>query len=205
MTQYSGESRMDRKKEQTKQKIIAAAMTLFHQQGFDATSMEQIAEQADIAKGTLYNYFPVKEAIFGEFMQRSFQEKSAERGARLRALPDTRARLTAILSELLRGVQAQREMFERFMVYRMKTVLSFQKTEDERSGVESLSTLIIRLGQESGELRSDMPAGLLEDLFDFVMIEMVKQTSPDGAGDAPEKVVDYCVDLFLHGTQREER
>jgi hypothetical protein len=46
--------------------------------------------------------------------------------------------------------------------------------------------------------------GLLEDLFDFVMIEMVKQTSPDGAGDAPETVVDYCVDLFLRGTQRKE-
>ncbi len=54
------ESRVERKKEETKQKIVSVAIALFQQKGFDDTAMEQIAEEVDIAKGTLYNYFPVK-------------------------------------------------------------------------------------------------------------------------------------------------
>lgn len=50
---------MARKKEKTRQVIITTAMNLFIQNGYEATTMEQIAEMADIAKGTLYNYFPV--------------------------------------------------------------------------------------------------------------------------------------------------
>ena len=38
----SGESRMDRKKEETRQKILAAAMQMFREQSFDAVSMETI-------------------------------------------------------------------------------------------------------------------------------------------------------------------
>ena len=50
-----GETRMERKKAEMKQKIITVAMTLFKTQGVDATTMEQIAAEVDIAKGTLYN------------------------------------------------------------------------------------------------------------------------------------------------------
>lgn len=33
--------------------------------GYEAVCMEQIADAADVAKATLYNYFPVKEALIG--------------------------------------------------------------------------------------------------------------------------------------------
>lgn len=38
--------------------ILSVAMRLFKEQGVNATSMEQIAQEVDIAEGTLYNYFP---------------------------------------------------------------------------------------------------------------------------------------------------
>jgi AcrR family transcriptional regulator len=44
-------------------------MDLFKQQGFNETSMEQIAEESDIAKVTLYKYFEVKEAIIAAYWQ----------------------------------------------------------------------------------------------------------------------------------------
>ena len=75
----AGSSRVERKKEETKRKIIEVALNLFKQQGFEATTMEQIASVVDIAKGTLYNYFPVKEAILNEYIQRAFQARNMER------------------------------------------------------------------------------------------------------------------------------
>jgi AcrR family transcriptional regulator len=195
------ESRIERKKEETKQKIITAAITLFKQQGIEATTMEQIAAEADIAKGTLYNYFPVKEAILSEFIKRSFQQKNAERIQRLRALPDTRARLTAVLAELITGVQAQKEIFERFFTYQLQHILSLQKTERERSGIEELGKEIILLGQKSGEIRKDIPPGILDDLFDFVFIEVAKQFFMAPETFNPSQVIELCIDLFLNGVK----
>lgn len=50
--------------EQTRSQILAAAHQFFIDQGYHATSMRQIAAQAGIALGTIYNHFPSKEAIF---------------------------------------------------------------------------------------------------------------------------------------------
>lgn len=46
-----------------KEQIIEAAMKLFAQKGYHATSMQEIAEHSGLAKGSLYNYFKSKEEI----------------------------------------------------------------------------------------------------------------------------------------------
>ncbi|MFN0017683.1 MAG: TetR/AcrR family transcriptional regulator [Pirellulaceae bacterium] len=50
-------------KEATRERIEAAALELFRAQGFEATTTRDIAKSADIAVGTLFNYFTAKEAI----------------------------------------------------------------------------------------------------------------------------------------------
>lgn len=50
--------------EQTRQNILQAAHDLFIMQGYHGTSMRQIATEAHIALGGLYNHFPSKEAVF---------------------------------------------------------------------------------------------------------------------------------------------
>lgn len=47
----------------TRQRVIDAATRLFSQRGFDSTTTRDIAREARIATGTLFNYFPTKEAI----------------------------------------------------------------------------------------------------------------------------------------------
>ena len=47
----------------TRQRILDAARRLFSKQGFEATTTRHIARAADIASGTLFNYFPTKEAV----------------------------------------------------------------------------------------------------------------------------------------------
>lgn len=202
MPETIAESRLERRKEETKKKIVAAALDLFRSQGFDATTMEQIAREADVAKGTLYNYFPVKEAILSEFIRRSFQEKNARRIQELRTLPDTRTRLHAMLEELISGIQSQPEIFERYFAYQLQQILSLEKTDRERSGFERLGVEIIRLGQAGGEIRQDMPASVLEDFFDFVFIEVAKQFFHASESFDRGAVIDACVDLFMNGASK---
>ncbi|MHB9855671.1 TetR family transcriptional regulator [Streptomyces krungchingensis] len=53
----------ERKKEQTRQRIAAVAMRLFIERGFDAVTVNEIAEAAEVAKATLFAYFPTKESL----------------------------------------------------------------------------------------------------------------------------------------------
>ena len=57
------------KKRATRQAIIAAAVRLFVEKGFEKTSIDQIARAAGIGKGTIYGYFRAKEEIFLAFCE----------------------------------------------------------------------------------------------------------------------------------------
>lgn len=53
----------ERKKIQTREAIRSAAWTLIREQGYHATTIEQIADRAEVSPSTVCRYFPVKEDI----------------------------------------------------------------------------------------------------------------------------------------------
>lgn len=55
-------------KQETRQRILDASKSLFRTKGYDATTTRDIASEAGIATGTLFNYFPNKEAIVMTFV-----------------------------------------------------------------------------------------------------------------------------------------
>lgn len=50
--------------------MYAAAISLFIEKGFDSTTMEDIAERADVARATVFNHFPRKAAFIDEWTAR---------------------------------------------------------------------------------------------------------------------------------------
>jgi AcrR family transcriptional regulator len=55
------------------ERILAAGRSLFIEQGFPETSMEAIAQRANVVRATVYNNFKDKEAILAEIMRRYFE------------------------------------------------------------------------------------------------------------------------------------
>src|SRR4051812_13957056 len=53
----------ERKKEETRQAIREAALRLFFARGFDAVSVAEVAEAANVSKVTVFKYFPLKEDL----------------------------------------------------------------------------------------------------------------------------------------------
>ncbi|PPC74088.1 TetR family transcriptional regulator [Pokkaliibacter plantistimulans] len=66
-----------RQKEQRREAIIAAALSLFEAQGFASTTVEQIAAQTGVSTPTVFNYFGSKQDILLALMERADQQAVA--------------------------------------------------------------------------------------------------------------------------------
>jgi len=61
--------RRERRRVETRDRIIRAALCLFSERGVATTTVEDITNEADVGKGTFFNYFPSKEHILAHICQ----------------------------------------------------------------------------------------------------------------------------------------
>lgn len=174
-------------------------MDLFSKQGVDRTTMEQIAEEADVAKGTLYNYFPIKEAIIDDYVRENFMKKYHERWQRLERLPNTQMRLFEMLNELVKEVCENNEIFEKHIVYMIQKITSLKRNEKTNSGFRLMAAELIILGQKNNELRKDIPLDTLIGLFEFAFINTVQQFYINPDSFSCDDAVRGCVDICING------
>ncbi|MCK4539271.1 MAG: TetR/AcrR family transcriptional regulator [Candidatus Krumholzibacteria bacterium] len=62
-------SRRERRLLQLREEILSAATTMFARHGYEGTSMQQIADEAEISVGSLYMHFEGKEAIYKKIVE----------------------------------------------------------------------------------------------------------------------------------------
>ncbi len=116
----------ERKIVRTRQRIVDVALDLMTTQGYDATTMEQIAEAAEVGSSTLYRYFPTKDRLAtATFTNRwpglEMSVRDAPAGTPLRDA--VRDAMTSSLSEVLvhrDGVLAARALIDQSPVPRAR-------------------------------------------------------------------------------------
>ena len=95
-----------------RKRILDATIALATRGGFDAVQMRAVAEQADVALGTLYRYFPSKIHLLVSALGREFEK--AEAASRGKPIPgDTpHERVMYVLSRTTRGLQGEPHLTE---------------------------------------------------------------------------------------------
>jgi AcrR family transcriptional regulator len=88
---------MPPKSDETRSRILNAALDLFRRKGFDRATMREIAAEAEVAPGAAYYYFESKESIVMAFYQRAGEEMNARIEAALAGAKGLEKRLRAIL------------------------------------------------------------------------------------------------------------
>lgn len=83
------------KKSRTRTAILAAAVTLFYEKGFQSTTVQEITTKAKVAKGTFFNHFPTKESVLHALAEE-----------RLTDLPQFRATIPAHSFSILSQIRA---------------------------------------------------------------------------------------------------
>ena len=92
----------ERKKQDTRQRILTAGLDAFTARGFDNCTIDEIARAAGVGKGTVYNYFRTKEDLVVSFMVEMERQMQAEAAA----LAQARGSLATILTRFIESQMA---------------------------------------------------------------------------------------------------
>jgi AcrR family transcriptional regulator len=181
-------SRRERKKKETREKIFSNAMQLFRLQGFTATSVEQITQQADVGKGTFYNYFSTKEAVISEFSRRSCQ--AVVNNGRQMPSSSTRQRLGTLLRDWTEFMINDREIA-------WVTVRNREGADYDLSLHYALLA-IITVGQQNAEISREFDPAFLAESLEGMMVQHFIRWFVSGAGDLHEEI-NHALAVFLDG------
>jgi AcrR family transcriptional regulator len=145
-----------------RQAILDAALAVFAERGFDAARLDDVAQRAGVAKGTLYLYFRDKEALFEELV-RSAVAPLLENVSRAAAAPDVPATvvLEAFFSLFEKEVLGtKRKLLLRLIIAegpRFPAIAEFYHREVVTRGLQLMRSVAAR-AFERGEFATDGPA-----------------------------------------------
>lgn len=190
------------KRERTAEHIVQTAYELFERHGYDAVTMEQIALVAGVAKGTLYNHFPVKEALIRHRMHADLSRALPGVLASFPPDADCAEKLRLFLRESARYTVAARDYVPHYLRYR---VTQGPLVQDEgRSGLNRVYTHLLAEGQARGEIAAEPPAEVLADMLGHLHLSALTRwlATP---GLELESAFGQMLDLFLKGCGRDGR
>ncbi|WP_159877649.1 TetR/AcrR family transcriptional regulator [Aquitalea denitrificans] len=192
-------SRRERKRQQTMEHLVECAFELFSQYGYEAVTMEQIAQRADLAKGTLYKYFPVKEALVTHRMHADLAAVLPRMQQQLADAPDCSTRLRLFLRASASYSEERREYIGPYIQHRLCRPISSMGT-DNRSGLDRIYLQLLAAGQQSGEIRADIPASHLARHLAFLHMGAMMYwfKTPETS---LHQGYDEILDIFLQGAR----
>src|SRR5512140_1770548 len=99
-----------KKRELTREKILASALALFRRRGFEKTTMRDVARAAKVALGAAYYYFPSKEALVLAYYHETQDEHSRRARAAMAEETTLRGRLGAVMHTKLDVLAKDRKL-----------------------------------------------------------------------------------------------
>ena len=137
------------KGEQTRERILDAALDLFRTRGYGDTTMRQIADAAGVAVGNAYYYFASKDQLILAFYERNHTDHLAILGDGLERTKDFQERLALVL----------RTKVDSAMPYRRLSTKLFTSAADPESPLSPFSPESAPLRTEAIKLMAEVVAG----------------------------------------------
>jgi AcrR family transcriptional regulator len=145
-----------RRREGTRQRLYEAAVELIAEQGFSATTVDDIALRANVAKGTVYYNFASKTALFEELLRHGVGLLTDDFRAAVEGLPPREA--VAAL------VRAQLEYIRRYKAFAQLLISEMWRTNREwqqtlvllREEAVGVIAQTVQAGVDSGDLPADL-------------------------------------------------
>jgi len=193
----------ERVKEETRRGLLDAAARAFAERGYHRTNIDRVSEDANLAKGTVYNYFPSKQALFNAVLLEACTLAADSADAVPGSAP-TRVRLEAFVAGNLTWARENEPLALLFARELIGGDMQTRKLVLEASApcVNKVAA-ILQAGGERGELELDGPSAALALTFIVLANALLLQVLQSGTGWPPVEALPATVSgLFLHGIAR---
>jgi TetR/AcrR family transcriptional regulator, cholesterol catabolism regulator len=145
-----------RRREGTRQRLYEAAVELIAEQGFSATTVDDIALRANVAKGTVYYNFASKTALFEELLRHGVGLLTDDFRAAVEGLPPREA-VAALVRAQLEYIRRYKAFAQLLISEMWRTNREWQQTlvllREEAIGVIAQT---VQAGVDSGDLPADL-------------------------------------------------
>jgi AcrR family transcriptional regulator len=189
-------SRRERKKERTRQEIYRAAMELFLARGFDAVTIEDICQAADVAKGTFFLHFPAKDALLFEYGVQVTHELDE-------LLSDHRGGATAALRKILTFLAERATRHAAIVHLLVRETLAnpaiLANLTKQGRNLGQLFADLVRQGQDSGELRRGVEPRLAAAVITSSYFTIVNEWVRGGGKFDLPSALQQALDIVLNG------
>ena len=154
-------ARADRRKAESRQRLLLAARALFTARGYHATRPQDIARAADVGHGTFYLHFADKRACFLAFAEAARQELEQFIGARLAGVEGVEPQLRALLGALMDYAEQNPGVLKAAMTD--VSVIASEAREGEGLAERWAAEWAARIGvaARAGALRRDYDAAVI--------------------------------------------
>ncbi|BCL83675.1 TetR family transcriptional regulator [Ktedonobacteria bacterium brp13] len=154
----------ERNRQRNGQRIVDAAFALFHTTGYTQTTMDAIAEKAEVSRATLFNYFPTKQALLMQLTSTLYREHVQPE---IQSYLDTQPGTVQALHRLFMSIHEHILMVPDLYRALQEEFFHHEPGGEKDAGTGFLETLlaILASGKRRGELRSDLP---LEKLAHYI-------------------------------------
>lgn len=182
-----------------KERVLKTALTLFAEKGYEKTTVEEIALKSEIAKGTVYLYYPSKDAIYNEVIRSASEVRRKyiqSTGAGLEE--DIRRTLAKLIMSELRFARAEKRLYRLLMSNERNDEGAFSENNRSlRRGFLVELTDLIQQGMARGVIREGNPT-LLGQLLNG-MVRGSYQMLEENSSITVDQVVLSILDLVWRG------
>ena len=205
----SGPSRRQRERERHRREVLLAAEAVFAEKEFGRATVQEIADRAEFAVGSLYNLFESKEAIYRELIDTRMQEYSDHVQASMDACEGPGEKVRAVIHAKI-GFFREHEPFFRIFSHAMMGGGSGELQLISRRCMEILKGLLDRLeavlaaGRRSGVFR-DADARLMALLVEGATSGVIHDSLLTGRQWLEEGTPRQIEQLVLRGILTEGR
>jgi TetR/AcrR family transcriptional regulator, cholesterol catabolism regulator len=176
--------RRERKKLEVVSRIREAALELFCEKGYEATTVEEIAERADVAKGTFFNHFPRKDALLLALAEETFTQMLEELGPPVGWTGTARQQFQRLYLRLADSVEAFPELSKVMLIENMRHFWLRETRDAMEQTFHALSRGVLESARTRGEFQYgfdvDIAAKLLEAAYFTTMVDWLRNGAPAG-------------------------
>ena len=171
--------RRERRAAETRERLFRAALRLFEERGFSATTVEDITEAADVGKGTFFNYFPSKEHIIAAFGQLQLGKLQAAVAAAQSGDLPTRQLLHRLANALAEEPGRSPSLVRSILLANLSSGPVRQLLQQNLERGRTLLGELFAVVQQRGEIRRDLQASELARAFQQVFFGALLMWSLD--------------------------